>query len=1061
MITFNPRIRLATLVALLVVLNSTIAFSQVVTGSILGRVTDSTGAVVPGATVQIQNGETGFSRTEQTDSEGRYLSRNLPLGSYSVTVQQSGFQTQVRRGISLTVASEVVVNVELAVGNVQEKVEVTAEAPLIETTNATVSGLVSQDQMRDLPLNGRSVDTLALLSPGVFANRTTSRNSAVGVGIHLSVNGARPDSMLYLLDGTMVNDATNNGHGSAAGQALGVEGILEFRVLTHSFSAEYGHNAGGVISAVTRAGTNEFHGSVYEFVRNNIFDARNFFNPGALPAFRRNQFGAAAGGRIIKDRLFFFANYEGLRQRQGNTIIATVPDVNARKGLVPDASGRLQPVILNPVAVPYVNLYPLPNGLNQGDGTAQYLFNFSAPATEDYSMERMDYRMSDKDSFYGRYVFDPSQSTAVEPVPIFVTPIVGTAHLAVLSETHIFSGASLNEFRSAFNRTTPGQDSNPIQPLAPSLSFVPGLPFGTIQYGAANDISKGQLSTLGSAAGGKQAWWQNLFQESDTFSTVRGAHSLKFGVDVQRTQLNITYSNSARGAYTFGGLASLLAGQPSQLRLLVTNSHSSGRRGFRRILFGGFVQDDYRLRPNLTLNLGLRYEAFTAPSEVNGMTGSLRNLTDVKNTPGPPFVPSKLNFAPRVGMAWDPTGSGKTSVRLGAGMFFNHIDGRSWFINATSNPDFLSSYQIANPPFPNALAASLPVNALQQNLRVQYHPDTPTIIHYNLEVQRQLAPTLSIRAGYVGSQGYHLTRLGELDTRTPQILPDGSKFFAATAPFINPNFASLQTILTDAHSNYNGLQAVLQKTVSAGLVFQASYTYSKALSEADQITAGQITSIPSTQMDPYDPGRDYSRSAYDQRHLLVWNASYQMPWDKRLNGRLAKATLGGWAINAIYSYGSGLPIDILTGFNNSRDGDSNNPDRPDLATGFSNDSIHGVTAGCQGIPAGQKLQTPQRWFDPCAFSLPAAGTYGNLGRLTVTAPGLFTVDFTLVKTTRLKEQKQLEFRAEFFNLLNHANFGLPINAVFNSSRIRSGNSGSITSTATDNRQIQLGLKLIF
>jgi carboxypeptidase family protein/TonB-dependent receptor-like protein len=1060
MFRFNASGRIGTLVVLMAMSAAAIAFSQVVTGAILGRITDSTGAVVPGATVQIQNGETGFSQTAQTDSGGRYSSRSLPLGTYSVTVQQAGFRTEVRSGISLSVASEVTVNVVLAVGNVQEKVEVTAEAPVIETTNATLSGLVSQDQIRDLPLNGRSIDRLALLSPGVFANQTTSRNASVGVGIHLSVNGARPDSNLYLLDGAVVNDHTNNGHGSATGQALGVEGILEFRLLTHNFSAEYGRNAGAVLSAVTRSGTNDFHGSVYEFVRNNIFDARNFFNPGALPAFRRNQFGASAGGRIVKDRMFFFANYEGLRQRQGNTLIASVPDLNARQGLVPNATtGQLQSVPVNPVALPYVNLYPLPNGRNNGDGTALFISNFSSRATEDYAMERMDFRLSDKDSFYWRYVFDPSESVGPEAVPIFQAPIFATDHLSVLSETHIFSGASLNEFRFAFNRTDRGQDSVPINPVNPSLSFVPGQLFGTIAYSGVTTGSL-QLSSLGTGTT-RQQFTQNLFQESDNFSTVRGAHSLKFGIDLQRIQLNNVYSPNIRGTYQFGGLQSLLAGQSSRFQFLLLDSTSSKIRGWRRSLFGWFVQDDIRLRPNLTLNVGLRHEFFTTPTEVNGQSGSLRNPTDPAYTPGPPFEVSKLTFSPRVGLAWDPSGNGKTSVRLGAGIFFNQVDGRSWYLNATQDPDFLKSYTLLNPPFPNALAVAIPVGALQQARNVQFHADTPTVFHYNLEVQRQLVPTLSLRMGYVGSHGYNLTRYVEQDIRIAQILPNGSKFFLANAPFVNPNFSSIGTILTDARSNYNGLQAVLQKTVSAGLTFQASYTYSKAHSEADEITNGQILSVPAVTMDVHDLGRDYSLSAYDRRNLFVLNGVYQMPWDKRLNGRLAKSALGGWAINGIYQYGSGLPFDILAGFNNSQNGDSNQPDRPDLTPGFRNNPIHGTTAGCQGIPAGQALKTPTRWYDPCAFTLNAAGTFGNLGRNTVTAPGLSNVDFTLVKTTPLTERKKLEFRAEFFNLLNHANFGLPVLNVFSSSRTRSGNAGQISSTTTDNRDIQLGLKLIF
>lgn len=332
---------------------ATSGFSQVVTGNISGRVTDTTGAVIPGVTVQIQNVETGLARNVNTDAGGRYESRDLPAGSYSITAQQPGFRTEVRSGVRLAVGSDVVVNMDLSVGEVQEKVEVTGEAPTIETTNATLSGLVSQQQMRDLPLNGRSYDQLALLTPGVAYQPMHASSQTTGAGLLMSSNGQRGDSNLYLLDGAPTNDHAAAGPGSAAGLSLGVEAIREFRILTHNFSVEYGGYAGAVISAITRSGTNEFHGSAYEFLRNNVLDARNFFNPGALPPFRRNQFGASLGGPLRKDRIFFFVNYEGLRQRQGVTEIIPVPDLNARKGLLPNpATSALQHTTLNPAVVP-------------------------------------------------------------------------------------------------------------------------------------------------------------------------------------------------------------------------------------------------------------------------------------------------------------------------------------------------------------------------------------------------------------------------------------------------------------------------------------------------------------------------------------------------------------------------------------------------------------------------------------------------------------------------------------------------------------------------------------
>ena len=1062
MVSLGHGRKISTLFALLILSSAVIALGQAVTGTILGRVTDSTGAVVAGASVQIQNTETGLSRTEQADSEGRYSARNLPLGSYSVTVQQAGFQTAVRRGIVLTVASEVAVNVELAVGNVQEKVEVTAEAPVIETTNATISSLVGQEELRELPLNGRSVDTLTLLNPGVLASKSGTPTPALGFGLHISANGARPDAALYLIDGTVMNDNSDNGSGSAAGSILGVEGILEFRMLTHNFSAEYGRNSGAVVSMVTRSGTNGFHGSLFEFMRNNIFDARNFFNQGGLPPYRRNQFGAAAGGPIRKDKIFFFANYEGLRTRQGVTNISGVPDENARKGLVPDASGKLQSVTLKPAVIPYLALWPLPNsGINYGDGTGAYVFNFNQATTEDYGLGRVDVRLSDKDNFYVRYVDDPSAGTVPRPTPNFQITTAAHARYLVLSETHILSGSSLNDFRFSLNRTDPGRDSNALVSIDPSLSFVPGQAFGDIKF-AQTGTSGGTGSSSGLAELGNHSttphhYSQNLFDEADTFTTVRGAHSLKFGVDFQRVQENTSGTTGTRGVYTFGGLTGLLAGTPTVFTLNTVN----GFLGWRQILFGWFVQDDLRLRPNLTINLGFRHEFYTSPTEVNGRNAALIHITDAQVTPGVPFISPKKNFSPRVGMAWDPTGSGKTSVRLGAGFFYNELNGRQYTNTVNGNPyTSAPSYSVSNPAFPNQYQLGFSAGA-QSVSTMEYHLHTPTVVQYNLEVQRQLTPTLSLRVGYIGSAGYHMTRVSAQNIRLPLIQPDGSYLFTAARPKLNPNFSTITYESTDARYNYNGFQTVLQKTLSVGLQLQASYTYSKAMSNSDEIGPAYTNSVVANTLDPWNPMRDYSLSAYDQRQTFVLNGAYQLPLDKYLSGRMAKTALGGWAINGIFSYGSGLPFGVADGFNNSLNSDTTTPDRPNLLPGFSNNPIQGVTTGCQGVPAGQKLQTPTRWFDPCAFALSPAGTYGNVGRVTLTSPGGANIDFTLIKNTQITERTKLEFRAEFFNLFNHAHFSLPNLTVFASDRSRSGSAGSIISTISDNREIQFGMKFIF
>ena len=507
----------------------------------------------------------------------------------------------------------------------------------------------------------------------------------------------------------------------------------------------------------------------------------------------------------------------------------------------------------------------------------------------------------------------------------------------------------------------------------------------------------------------------------------------------------------------------LLAGTPSQFGLTLTNGVSDPERGWRRIYFDGFAQDDWQLRRNLTVNLGLRYETWTSPVEVNGMMSAHIRATDPTNERGSPYLAPHLDFAPRLGVAWDPTGSGKTAIRAGGGVFFNSFDGRAYYYQATNNSDFVQAYTLVNPVFPHAPLTNL--SGAQQDWSIQYRPQTPITYQYSFEVQRQLTSKINVRAAYVGSISEHLTVDVEPNIRISQ--PNASApfgvFYPVGAPLTNPLFSTMQQIDTEGIANYNGLQTQIQKTFSAGFQMTLSYTFSRTLSDADQIVNGQqsaqISPIPEF---PLSVRGDYhGLSALDQMHTLVWNGSYNLPFDKGLNSGVAKAILGGWSLNGIFSYGSGRPMSIATGFNQSRDVQSTFPDRPNLAPGFTNNPTSGVTQGCGAIAAGQTLGSVGLWYNPCAFQLEPAGEYGNLGHDTVIAPGITNADASLVKDTKINERMRLEFRAEFFNLANHKILGLPTLSVFSSNGLYTGNSGKITTTVHDNRELQLGMKLIF
>jgi hypothetical protein len=1039
------------------------SFAQVTTGTILGVVKDETGAVIAGATITIRNIETGLARSEMTDEGGRYRVPALPLGRYEVKAEQNGFTTTVRSGIQLTVGREAVVDFTLKVGKVQETVTVTGEAPLVVTTSGALAGLVDERRVRELPLNGRDVFQLTTLQVGV-AN-TASLTTVFGGGpinvgpgtTKIAVNGARITANSFLLDGANVNDAFNNTPGGVAGNFTGVDTLREFQVLTNSYSAEYGGAGGAIINAVTKSGTNEYHGTLFEFIRNSVFDARNFFDPGDVPPFKRNQFGGSIGGPMIKNRAFFFGSYEGLRERLGVSRRFAVPTPATRARAAPSVQ-------------PYVNLYPLPNGENLGNGTAFYVRSGSDKTRDDFFTGRIDYQLSPQDSLFGRYSFDDSNvSQAGQVIQDMIT--TGRNQYLTLGEDHIFSPRMLNTFRFGFDRSFIIADEPFIIDVPPSLSFVPGRPLGSF-FGIS------ELAPLAQNIFTPRFFAFNQFEVTDQVAMTQGAHSIKVGFTERRIQLNATSPQVLNGIFVYFGLPpnplfpngastldTFLLGLPAAF--VAPRPGSDFYRGFRQNVIGSFIQDDWKVTPRLTLNLGLRHEFITTPTEVNGKKANLHLATDPHTTVGGDFFdnPSKRNFAPRIGFAYDPLGDGKTSIRGGYGLFDIQIMPFNYRFEFSNQPPFAElSFVIGPPPFffpapfPNAynvITSAAPMTPSVNSFDAK--PHRSYMQQYNLSLQREVLPNLVVTIAYTGSRGVHLARQNDINERTDFVFRDGRKFFPdlpdgvrPESKRLNPNFAAIRHVIWDANSNYNALQVRVEKRFGHGLDFQSSYTWSKAIDDASSVGSEFSNQPPgSREQDPFDSRAQRGRAAFDAKHNLVMNGTFEFPKFSQFRGA-AEKLLNGWELTGILTARSGFPFNLLLGFDRANDASADNvAQRPDVVPGRTYASA--VTGRVDG------------YVDATAFRLPPKNAYGNSGRDVLDGPGLVTFDFGLTKNTMVGERLKIQFRTEAFNLFNRANFAIPDNLIIFTSEQGnvSGNFGKITRTTTSSRQIQFGLKFIF
>jgi hypothetical protein len=1041
-----------------ILLFTSLVRAQTSTGSISGIVEDETGAVIPNATVTVGNVETGVSRSLLTDSSGRYNVPTLMPGHYEIQAQISGFETAIRRGIQLTVGSSLDIKMTLRVGQVAQQTVVTAEAPIVETSNAALSGLVDDRTIRELPLNGRSFDQLISLMASAPVFRGRSGSSAIqGKSAVYSVSGARTRSNMFLIDGTemLSSGSVTTAPGGALGRNMGVDAVQEFSVLSANYSAAYGKKGGGIINIATRAGTNEFHGSVFEFLRNSVLDARNFFDRTSDPApFKRNNFGGALGGPIQKERSFFFGNFEALRESLSGTSISVVADANAHQGFLPDRNnpGQLVQVGVAPEVRPFLAaLSPLPNGRNFGDGTGEFLSNPKEVSTQEFSLLRFDHRISEAYSFFSRWNINQTKQTQPDFAENFARRDESRDQAATV-ELKRASARTVHVFRVGFSRGDLIIGDSVLVPgaAAPELKFYSHADYvGQITFSAGS--SAAPLSSLGSGTPGNRRFVLNQFDTAYQMYHYRGSHSVQVGLQIQRVQNNTRYiPGDARGNFSFAGLAEFLAGRPASFGGLAPAANDV-TKAYRRTYFSSFINDDYKVLPNLTFNLGLRYELFTAPVDANDRMSNYRRQVDsqgflvLETKPivgGPLFQENRLGFAPRFGFAWDVSGDGRLAIRGGFGIFYDQIDADYNLISPPNLP-FVQSLSVNSPPFPSGFSGAAGTAPVPEADVWDFGIQTPTRFLYSLSIQRQVTTNTVFNIAYVGSNSYHLTRNVEFNTRRPEIGADGTYFYPATNQRLNPALGRTRSVASDAVGNYHSLQFEFVQRLSRGFRHKTSYTFSKGIDDASTTAGSQAPSNPQAPQNSFLRSAERSLTAFHVAHNMAANFTYDFPWKNvsRFSGRL----MSGWQVGSIVNVSSGNPFTILAGFNRSRDQSRYTPDRPNLKAGASN-----------LVQGG-----PDAYFDATAYELQLPGFHGNLGRNTLLGPGFVGVDLTLSKATPINERFNVDFRAEFFNLLNRANFGMPRNQIFASTGSILGTAGRIQDTSSTGRQIQFGLKLTF
>ncbi len=1035
--------------------------------SISGSVIDASGASLDAAGVTVKNLENGAVRNGITDRSGHYSFPSLPVGRYSVAAEKTGFQTATKTGISLVLGQQAEANLSLVVGELTQVITVEAAEPVVSLSTSQTSGLVTEREVKDLPLNGRSYDELMTLNPGVV-NYSSQRGGSIGtsnsaLGNMFSVSGRRPQESLFLLNGIEYTSASeiNLTPGGASGQLLGVDAVREFNVVSDVYGAEYGKRPGGQVTILTTSGTNQIHGSLYEFLRNSALDARNFYDQANVAPFERNEFGGALGGPIQKDKTFIFGNYEGFQQRLGLSDVTLVPDNNARNGYLPNASGKLVYVGIGQGVAPLLNLWPVQNGPGLGGGIAIAYSNPPQHIHENFGTTRVDHVFSAKDQLSGVYTIDDSSDTTPSANPLTGIAESEIAQVFSLEETHVFSPRVLNTARFGFSRG----DMNFAGVVAGNVpGWIGSNPVGAIVIGGGTaSNSATQVSQAGANVASNTTAVRNLFTYQDQVDINLSIHHIQAGAWVQRIQSNDNFAQAQYGQASFGTLQNFLQGNITTFTAVPTPT----ALGWRSLEAAWFVQDIVKLRPNLEVKIGFRAESTNGWNESHGRGsnylftpgGVIITQPQIANSE---FTKNRATFLPepRVGLAWDPFGHSNTVIHAGFGMYNALLDNLSYRLD--QNAPFNTTVALKNITVGGLVPGSpLPSGGLVSPAGVQPDAYTPTILSYTFKIDQKIAPNTSLGVGYVGSHGYHeiLSVDANLPVPTvcpaspcPPALPAGTIYYPKGVPLSNPHVANTTSWFTEGLSSYNALQIDVNHHLTNGLQIRGVYTYSKSLDNGGTLNNSVGNNTPAFVAFPLNPKADWGPSPFNVTNLGAINGTYELPFGKNRAffnspSRLAQTLAGGWQVGSVVSVQSGLPFTPQLGFNPSNDGDSRNPVRPSWNPFFSGPVI---------------LGGPTQYFNPNAFVVPFNGTYGNVGRDVLTGPGLATVDFSVLKNTSLTERVNLQFRAEFFNILNHTNFNTPNPVVFTSATVLPvSTAGVISSTATTSRQIQFGLKLLF